>query len=1003
MAVRHQTQRALRFRDLIPYRVAEVLLVSSPYDAFILEQDGGLTEQIFLQFTALSLTAPPRFTHVPTAEAALERLDRHRFDLVITMTGLLDAGVNAFGRQVKARRPDLPVVLLALERKQLQDLKDDLDSEAIDGAFLWSGDANILLAILKYVEDRSNVDHDIEHGNVRVIIVIEDSPAYYSAFLAILYLELMKQAQALHAEGVNNILRQLYMKSRPKILHATTFEQGQALFERYRANVMAIISDLAFPRESAPKSEIDPLAGLDFARRARLAEPSLPVLLQSADRKYAEEVAEIGGIFVDKSSPNLLARIRAFLSDSLGFGDFIFRNGQGEEIDRARDLRELEAKIASVPVDSIYYHAARDHFSIWLQARSEFRLAEIVRPQKVSDFTGVESARKYLTRALRELHDDELRRVVSDFSWRDFDRDPFSRLGKGSLGGKARGMAFMNTRLAELDDDEPGSLPIEVPKTVVITTDYFDHFVDANQLRDFAYTSDDDQEIRGRFLAAKLSEPLISDLRFILEHLEGPLAVRSSSLLEDSMDQPLAGIYSTLMLANNAPDLEQRLEEAIAAVKLIYASTFLSNAKSFLKSTGNRIEEEKMAVILQKLVGRRHGRWFYPSASGVAQSYNFYPVAPQKAEDGLVHLALGLGRLVVDGGQALRVSPRHPEVMPQFYKTKILLDHSQRGFYALDLESGGDAAALFDNVQYLGLDVAERDGTLQLAGSVYSVDDRRITDDLSLPGPRVVTFNNILKHRAIPLTEVILKLLEIGQEGFGCPVEIEFALDMGDWGQPVRRGRKRTPPTFFLLQIRPFGGRSGGLRSATRDPVRIRFRRQDCLCVSQRCLGNGVGEDLADIVYVRPEHWDAARNKTIAAEVGELNQVLSSKGRRYALIGPGRWGSADHWLGIPVQWSQISNARVIVEASPAGYAVEPSQGAHFFQNMTALEVGYFTLPPGVGADSEDEYFDWDWLDTQGAAHETEHLRHLRLETPLTVVLDGQRGHGVIAKPGAERI
>ncbi len=1003
MAVRRQTKRALRFRDLMPYRVAEVLLVSSPYDAFILEQDGGLTEQVFLQFTTLSLTAPPRFAHAPTAEAAVELLERRRFDLVITMTGLLDAEVNAFGRRVKALRPDLPVVLLALERRQLHDLQHDLDPGAIDGAFLWSGDARILLAIIKYVEDRANVDHDVEHGDVRVIIVIEDSPSYYSSFLAILYLELMKQAQALHAEGVNDILRQLYMKSRPKILHATTYEQGVELLERHQDNVMALISDLAFPRRgtnetSSHGGNVVASAGLDFARRARRLDPALPVLLQSADGNHSAAVAEIGAAFVDKSSPDLLARIRAFLRRSLGFGDFIFRDGEGQEIDRARDLREFETTLAKVPVESFEYHATRNQFSIWLQARSEFRLAAIVRPQKISDFDSVEAGRDNLVEALRETLEDDLRQVVSDFNWRDFDQDPFSRLGQGSLGGKARGMAFMNMRLAEVDDRELGGLPVEVPKTVVITTDYFDQFIDSNQLRDFAYTCDDDEEIRRCFLAAPLSEKLIHDLDFILQHLEGPLAVRSSSLLEDSMDQPLAGIYATLMLPNNAPDLERRLHEAADAVKLVYASAFLSNAKSFLESTGNRIEEEKMAVILQKLVGRPHGRRFYPCASGVAQSYNFYPVAPQTAEDGLVHLALGLGRLVVDGGQALRVSPRHPEVMPQFYKTKTLLDQSQRGFYALDLETGGEGTELFANVRYMGLDVAERDGTLQLVGSVFSPDDQRIVDDLSQPGPRIVTFNNVLKHRVIPLTEAILKLLEIGREGLGCPVEIEFALDMGDWGRRVGRGCRRAEPTFYLLQIRPFAGRGW-----VGDPVQVRFHRDDHLCASRHSLGNGVEEDLADIVYVRPDRWDAARNKTIAAEVGELNRALGSEGRRYVLIGPGRWGSADEWLGIPVQWSQISNVGVIVEASPSGYTVEPSQGAHFFQNMTALEVGYFTLPPGAGPGGDGDYLDWAWLHACPAANETEHLRHICLEAPLTVVLDGQHGHGVIAKPGAERL
>ncbi len=993
MLVHRQTRRALRFRDLMPHRIVEVLLVSSPYDAFILKQDGRLTETVFLKFSALSLAASPRFTHAATGDAALELLESRRFDLVITMTTLLDTDVNAFGQWVKKLHPGIPVVLLALDRKQLHDLRGILDSKAVDGAFLWSGDAGIMLAVVKYVEDRQNVDSDIEHGNVRVIIVVEDSPTYYSSFLTILYRELMKQAQALYTEGVNEIMRQAYMNSRPKILHATTYEQGVELLERYHSNVMAIISDLGFPRGG----EIDPSAGLDFVRRARGYDPSLPVLLQSAGTGGSRAAADLEADFIDKGSPDLLAKIRSFLKESLGFGDFVFRDGQGREIDRARDLRELGQKLGTVPAESIYYHAARDHFSIWLQARSEFRLAEIIRPQKVSDFTGVESTRRYLTETLRGTHGDNLREAVSDFSRRDFVEDPFSLLGGGSMGGKARGIAFLNMQLANVEPEELGGLAVELPKTVVVTTDYFDRFLDANDLRDFAYTCGDDAEIRRRFLATRLPDSLASDLEFIIQHLDGPLAVRSSSLLEDSMHQPLAGIYATLMLPNNAQDRKIRLRQAASALKLVYASTFSANAKSYLSSTGNRVEEEKMAVILQSLVGRQHGRRFYPCFSGVAQSYNFYPIAPQTAAEGIVHLALGLGRLVVDGGQALRFSPEHPSVLPQFYRTKSLLDNSQRGFYALDMERtrDDDSSDLLSTVRYYGLEAAERDGTMQLAGSVYSPGDRRISDDLSLPGPRIVTFNNILKHRALPLTEIILKLLSIGKEGLGCAVEIEFALDAGDWGQRCRPGHDREEPVFYVLQIRSFAG-----RGFATDPVRLRFHRDDHLCSTHRSLGNGVEADLRDIIYVRQGSWDAGHNRAVAEEVGELNRILGEEGRRYVLIGPGRWGSADGWLGIPVQWSQISGAKVIVEASPSGYDVEPSQGAHFFHNITSLEIGYLTLPPGAGSEGSGDTLDWAWLEAQPACRTTEHLRWLRLDEPLTVVLDGRNGHGVIAKPGA---
>ena len=992
MPVHRQTRKALRFRDLMPYRVAEVLLVSAPYDAFILEQDGRLTEQVFLKFSALNLTASPRFTQAPTGEAALEQLATRHFDLVISMSRLADVDVNAFARRVKARHPDLPVVLLALDRKQLHDLRGALDRRAIDGAFLWSGDSGILLAVTKSVEDRKNVDSDIERGNVRVILVVEDSPAYYSSFLTMLYHELMQQAGALYSEGVNEILRQAYVRSRPKILHATNYEEAVEMLERYHANMMAVISDLAFPRGA----KVDLAAGFDFIQRLRRHGYAMPVLLQSATRDYSSSAAEIGATFVDKSSPTLLAEIRSFLRDSLGFGDFVFRDGRGREIDRARDLRELEQKIAEVPVESIYYHAARDHFSIWLQARSEFRLAENIRPQKVSDFTGVESARRYLLDALRETREDNLRLAISDFNRRDFARDSFCRLGGGSLGGKARGMAFLNALLADLEIAELGGLEVAVPKTAVVTTDYFDHFLESNDLKDFAFTCDDDAEIRRRFLAAGLSEPLLDDLGHIVEQLDGPLAVRSSSLLEDSMYQPLAGIYATLMLPNNG-EPAVRLGQVADAVKLVYASTFLSDAKSYLENTGNRLEEEKMAVVIQTLVGRSHGERYYPCFAGIAQSYNFYPIGPQKAEDGIVHLALGLGRQVVDGGQALMFSPRHPGVLPQFHHTKTLLDHSQRGFFALAMSAaagqrvpGDKADDLFSMVRFYHLDAAETDGTLALAGSVFSPDDRRLREDLSLPGPRVVTFANILQHRAIPLAETLRRLLEISEEGFGCSVEIEFAGEMGCGGDAT--------PRLYALQVRPFAAHTW-----TGAATLPRFSRGASLCVSSHGLGNGVDRTIRDVVYVRRGRWQASRNRAIAMEIGEINQALGDEDRRYLLIGPGRWGTAEEWLGIPVQWAQISNVKVLVEASPSGYDVEVSQGAHFFHNLTSLEIGYLSLPPGADKanPSARDFLDWSWLESLPAHRVTEHLRWVRLDEPLTVVLDGRRSRGMIGKPGAE--
>jgi len=978
----------------MPFRVREVLLVSSPYDAFILEEDGQLTEQVFFEYRDVSLSGPPRVTHVPSGEAALHRLEDQRFDLILVMASLSDMGVNALARKIKRMRPGRAVVLLALDRKELDLAREDIDKSSVDGVFLWTGDSQILLAIFKYFEDRENVDHDIQHGNVRVIIVIEDSPRYYSALLGMLYKELMAQSHSLYTEGINELHRRMYMRSRPKILHTASYEEGVQLYERYRRNIMGIVSDIRIPR----KGELDAEGGLQFARFARQFDPELPVLLQSAERSNAEKAAEMGAIFVDKNSERLLAQIRGFFRSSLGFGDFVFRTEEGgEEVVRANDVRDLERQLAVVPEESLIYHASHNHFSVWLMARSEFEVAERLRPRQISDFPSVEDLRQFLIDMLRESRRRTYRGVIADFHRQQFDRDVITRIDQGSIGGKARGIAFLNMSLANSSADEFGGLQVQIPKSVVITTEAFDRFLDDNDLRDFAYTSEDDDEIAERFLDGRLGDKLRSDLTFVAHQIEGPLAIRSSSLLEDSLHQPMAGIYSTLMIPNQARNPEDRLQELCSAVKLVYASVFYRNAKSYLASTGNRVEEEKMAVIIQSLVGQRHGSRYYPHFAGVAQSHNFYPIGPQQPDDGIVHAALGLGRLVVDGGLALSFSPKHPQVLGQAGTLKMLLDSTQRGFYALDLKSECclPQVDLLSNVRFFGLEQSEEDGTLLAVGSVYSPEDQSIRDDLHLPGPRVVTFNNILRHGAIPLAEALDRLLEIAQQGLGCPVEIEFACDMGDWGRSARLTRERREPVLYMLQVRPFLS-----RTTHKEVARLDYEPEQALCYSHRSLGHGVEESICDVVYVRRQTWEAAANKQIAQEIGTLNKALEAENRFYLLIGPGRWGTADPWLGIPVQWAQISNVRAMIEASPKGYDVEPSQGTHFFQNISSLRVGHLTLPPGADTSSPQngDFLDWDWLDRQAAANETNHLRHVRLSQPLTIVLDGRDGHGVILKP-----
>jgi hypothetical protein len=695
-----------------------------------------------------------------------------------------------------------------------------------------------------------------------------------------------------------------------------------------------------------------------------------------------------------------LSEIRAFLSTRLGFGDFILRTPEGEEYDRARDLRELEEKLKVVPEDVFAYHARHNHFSIWLMARSEFELAGELRPKKLSDFASVQECRELTIRRLRENRQKVHRGVISDFHPDHFEVDPFTRIGGGYLGGKARGLAFLYQALADIDPQEFLRLPVMVPQTIVVTTDAFDSFLEEGDLTEFAYACDDDEEIGRRFLSARLPHGLLGRLELIVERLHGPLAVRSSSLLEDSLHQPFAGIYSTLMIPNQDADRQVRLRELCNAVKLVYASTFFLNAKSYLAASGNRIEEEKMGVIIQRLVGGRRSNRFYPHFSGVAQSHNYYPFGPQKPEDGIVHLALGLGRTVADGGKALRFSPRYPQVTAQFGDPGEILDSSQSSFWALDMESKGICQVdLYSTLKSFDLKAAEEDGTLAPLASVYSANDNQIRDDLSLPGPRVITFNNILKHRILPLPEVLTKILEITQRGLGCAVEVEFACNMADWGRRVPRGRRRDGPELHLLQVRPLVS-----RSTMQEVEQLDFERDALLCSSERSLGHGLVREIRDIVYVRPNTWEASRNKAIAYEVGDLNKALHLEGRPYLLIGPGRWGTIDEWLGIPVQWSQISKARVIVEASPAGYNVDPSQGTHFFHNITAQGIGYLTIPPGADKDggSSQDFVDWQWLREQGCFAETPHLRHLRLSMPLTVILDGKEGRGVIAKPEAEK-
>ncbi len=983
-----------KYNDLMPHRVREVLLVSSLYDAFIMQEEGHLTEQIFVEYKDLNLSSAPRFTHVTTAEEALEMLKVRRFDIVLAMHRVGGLDLQSFGRQVKQQRPGKPVVVLAFDHAEIERLPNLISPDCIDAVFMWNGDAKILLAIIKHIEDQQNVDHDIAVADIRVILVVEDSVRFYSSFLAALYPELMKQSNSLFAEGLNRLQKLMRMRTRPKILHATTYEQALKLVEKYRDNLLAVISDVGFRRAGKQDEE----AGLRLMNKIRRCSPDLPFLLQSFDQKYQDVAQQHGVLFLNKNTPSLLHEVRRFLTDFLGFGEFVFRLPNGTEVARARDIYELEKCLATVPIESLEYHTRRNHVSNWLLARSEFELAMKLQPKTVADFPTVEDVRQYLLRELRLQRKVGSRGVITDFSRDEFDPDAlFQRLGQGSIGGKARGLAFLNTLLSE----EPhagrlAGLAVRVPQSFAIATDYFDQFLEQNGLAEFAYAAGNDDEITQRFFAAKLPAQLREDLDLLLSRVHCPLAVRSSSLLEDDMIHPFAGIYRTVMIANNAEERSARLEDLCRAIKLVYASTFFRDAKAYIENTAHRVEEEKMAVVVQQLVGKDFGDHFYPHLAGVAHSHNYYPVGPQKAEDGVVQLALGLGRIVVDGGQAVRFCPRFPQVIPQLATPELVLRNSQRVFYALDLKSREVTPDfnLGSNIHPRELSEALNDGVLPLVGSVYDPNDNTIKDSPYARGAWVVTFNHILKHGSLPLPEALIELLRLGQIGLGTAVELEFAVDLGDHGQRDLLGSSRREPTLYALQMRPI------LTQVSLADQHVNTIDPELLvCRSTQALGVGHFEDLADVVYVKNANFDPARNPLLARQVGQFNDELRRQQRHYVLIGPGRWGSADHWLGIPVQWSQISGARVIIEASPSGYNIDPSQGSHFFHNITSLRIGYFTIPPGAHPSdrTQDNFVDWAWLDAQPALHETEYLRHIRLDKPLQAMVDGRQGVGVIAR------
>lgn len=970
-----------RYQDLMPNRVQRILLVASLYDSFILTEDGHLNEALLRQFLDLNLSHNPDLRRVSTGEKALQLVrDKGNFDLIITSLQVGEMDAVDLALAVQQSGLDLPVILLAYNNRELTDFLVRRDVSPLDRIFLWQGDVRILLAMVKYIEDRQNVRHDTGQMGVPAIIVVEDNIRFYSSFLPAIYAELLQHTHALISEGLNLSQKMMRMRARPKILLCTTFEEAWHYFTEFEENILGVISDIEFPHHGAMWRQ----AGVELTKRVRERQPDIPVVLQSSLPANEELARSVDAWFLLKGSPTLLHQLRSMLQEHFGFGDFVFRLPDGTLVDRAHDLKSLIAKFKTVPEESIAFHGERNHFSMWLKARTEYALAEKLRPRKVSDFGSLADLRRDVVQSISEYRFARDRSVVADFDRHHFETAAsISRIGGGSLGGKARGLALVNRLLSEYRIGAlfPG-VCIEVPASVVLATDVFDQFVDQNDLRDFAIKSTSDKETENRFLAEPFPRETLLDLEAFLNEARYPLAVRSSGLLEDSPNQPFAGVYQTYMLPNNHPDLQTRLIQLVAAVKRVWASTFSQAAKDFLRMTPYRLEEEKMAVIIQQIVGTAYGSRFYPDFAGVARSHNFYPTPPLTAEDGIVAVGLGLGKTVVDGGACLRFCPRYPRHLVAFSSVSDVLDNSQREFYALGLDPGGRAeGGQSAELDRFGLRAAEDDGVLAALGSTYSPDNDVISDGISRPGVRLVSFAPILKHNLFPLAEILETLLDVGTQATASPVELEFAVNLP-------RANDRSAE-FGFLQMRPLA------LSSELDQLEIgHVMTSELLCRSSSILGNGKIDDVRDIVAVDYHRFDRSKSPQVALEVARFNGALQKSGIPYLLIGVGRWGSTDPHLGIPVAWHQIAGARVIVEAGFKDFKVTPSQGTHFFQNLTSCNVGYFTVNPESG----DGFLDWSWLAEQPTVAATEFLRHIRLERPLVVKMSGHKGVGVILKP-----
>ena len=968
------------FANLMNKRIYNVLLIATKYDSFMLEDDGRVDEQIFNEYTSLSLRYPPRFTQVTTEEEALNELKNRNFELIICMPNMDNRDIFAAASEIKVHYPNIPIVVLTPFSKEVSKRIANEDLSAIDYVFSWLGNSELLLAIIKLIEDKMNAPDDTASVGVQIILLVEDSIRFYSSALPHLYKFVLEQSQMFAKEALNDHQRTLRMRGRPKIKLARNYEEAVRIFDQYRDNMLGIISDMSFMHNGVK----DPYAGYKFGQYVRKTGLIIPFVLESSEASNHVYAKELNASFIDKNSKSYPQDLKKKIMQRFGFGDFVILNPHTkEEIMRIKDLKDLQKKVFQIPDDSLVYHLSRNHFSRFFYSRAMFPPAEVLKHVDVSDYKDMDEARKLIFDLIVQYRRMKNTGVVAVYQKDRFDEyRNFALIGDGSLGGKGRGLAFIGAMVKRYPKLESDNFAVNIPKTVVICTDIFDEFMETNELYPVALGDADDETILRYFLRASLPSRLIEDLMAFFDVVKSPIAVRSSSLLEDSHYQPFAGIYSTYMV----PKIEEKYDmrrTVSDAIKAVYASVFYKDSKAYMTATSNLIDQEKMAIVLQEVVGSRYNDHFYPTMSGVARSLNFYPIGNEKAEDGIANIALGLGKYIVDGGQTLRFSPRHPHSILQMSTMDFALRETQTRFYALDLKNMAETFSVDDafNLVKLGLKDADAEGSLKYIVSTYDPYDQIIRDGYYPGGRKILSFVNILQHDVFPLADTLDQILRIGQQEMGRPVEIEFAVNMDP--------SDHTRATFYLLQIRPIVD-----NKEIMDEDLSLVKNEETILSSTSVLGHGIVGDVQDIIYVKTGAFNSSNNQLIAYEIEKMNRSFTDQEKGYVLVGPGRWGSSDSWLGIPVKWPHISNARVIVECGLENYRVDPSQGTHFFQNLTSFGVGYFTVNPFKG----DGWFDEAFLNAQPAVEETEYLRHVHFDAPITIKMDGKKSLGVVLKP-----